>query len=158
MKRTSGKKAGLPGVVLTKSGGFTLAEAMLAAVVLGIAAAGVLMPFVAGARARAEGQHRTLSAKLAGDLMEQIVNDPNVARWDSYNEGQGEIKDMTGAVFSDPVYANYSRTADCNEVYVSQEEGYSDPVGADDPIFIWAKVIVYYKGTQLASVSRLIAK
>jgi type II secretory pathway pseudopilin PulG len=150
MRLISGKKAG----------GFTLAEAMVATVVLGIAAAGVLMPFVAGARTRAEGQRRTLAAKLAADLMERIVStEPNqiVGTW-NFSESQGQVKDMTGAIFSDPAYANYSRTADCNEVYVSQEEGYSDPVGADDPIFIWAKVKVYYKGAELASVSRLIAK
>jgi type II secretory pathway pseudopilin PulG len=150
MKRTSGKK----------SGGFTLAEAMIATVVLGIAAAGVLMPFVAGARSRAEGQRRTLAAKLAADLMEQIVNtEPNqiVGTW-NISESQGQVKDMTGAVFSDPAYANYSRQAQCAEVYVSQEEGYSDPVGADDPLFIWANVKVYYNGVELASISRLISK
>lgn len=142
----------------TKEKGFTLAEAMIATVVLAIAAAGALVPFVAGASVRAEGQRRTLAAKLAGDLMEQIVSDPNVARWDPYSEEQGEIKDMTGVAFTDPVYANYSRTADCNEVYVSQEEGYAEPAGADAPIFIWAKVKVYYRGTEIASVSRLISK
>jgi type II secretory pathway pseudopilin PulG len=135
-----------------KAGGFTLAEAMLATVILAIAAASVLVPFVAGAQVRAEGQRRTLAAKLASDLMEEIVSDPNVARWDSYREGQGEVKDMTGAVFSDPVYANYSRTADCNEVWVEQESG------KDAPIFIWAKVKVYYGGKEIASVSRLISK
>ena len=81
-----------------------------------------------------------------------------VGTYGSYSEEQGQVKDMTDAVFSDSVYANYSRTADCVEVYVSQEEGYSDPVGADDPIFIWAKVKVYYLGAEVASVSRLIAK
>lgn len=36
--------------------GFTLAEAMMATVVLGFAAAGVLVPFVSGASVRAEGR------------------------------------------------------------------------------------------------------
>jgi len=141
--------------------GFTLAEAMIATVVLAIAAAGVLIPFVAGASVRAEGQRRTLAAKLASDLMEQIVStnfDDIIGRWGVYDEGQGEIKDMTGAIFSDPVYANYSRTARCAEVYVSQEEGYAEPDGADAPIFIWAKVKVYCRGKEIASVSRLISK
>jgi len=151
MKLTSVKKAR----------GFTLAEAMIATVVLGIAAAGVLMPFVAGARARAEGQHRTMGAKLAGDLMERIIAtdfDDIVGAYGSYSEEQGQVKDMTGAVFTDPVYANYSRQAQCAEVYVSQEEGYDEPAGADDPIFIWAKVKVYYLGAEIASISRLISK
>jgi type II secretory pathway pseudopilin PulG len=145
MKRTSGKKAG----------GFTLAEAMIATVVLGIAAAGVLMPFVAGARARAEGQRRTLGAKLAADLMEQIVNaDANdiIATWGTYSEDEGNVTDMTGAVFTDSVYDNYSRQAQCVEVWMDQES--SD----DTPIFIRATVKVYYLGAETASVSRLIAK
>jgi len=56
--------------------GFTLAEAMIATVVLGIAAAGVLLPYTVGAAVRAEGTRRTLAAKLAGDLMEEIVSTP----------------------------------------------------------------------------------
>ena len=47
--------------------GFSLAEAMMATVVLSIAAAGVLLPFTSGARVRAEGMRRTLGAKLASD-------------------------------------------------------------------------------------------
>ena len=41
--------------------GFTLAEAMIAVMVLGIAAASVLLPFVSGAAVRAEGINRTLA-------------------------------------------------------------------------------------------------
>jgi prepilin-type N-terminal cleavage/methylation domain-containing protein len=143
--------------------GFTLAEAMVATVVLAIAAAGVLMPFVAGTSVRVEGQRRMLAAKLAGDLMEQIINtiktDPNeiVTPW-SYSETQGQVTDATEAVFSDPAYSSYSREAACVEVYVNQEEGYYDPVGADAPIFLCATVKVYYNGRETASVSRLIAK
>jgi Tfp pilus assembly protein PilV len=146
MKQTLGKKAG----------GFTLAEAMIATVVLGIAAAGVLMPFVAGARARAEGQRRTLAAKLAGDLMERIIAtdfDDIVSTYGSYNEAQGQVKDMTDAVFTDPVYANYSRQANCVYVFV-------EPLSSDDEeyFFIRATVKVYYLGRETASVSRLISK
>ena len=118
MKQTSGKK----------SGGFTLAEAMVATVVLSIVAAGVLMPFVAGARARAEGQRRTLAAKLASDLMERIVAtdfEEIVTIYGSYTEARGQIKDMTGGLFSDPVYANYSRQANCVYVFV-------EPLSGDD--------------------------
>ncbi len=45
----------------TASRGFTLAEAMMATVVLGIAAAGVLLPFASGAGVRAEGAHEHLA-------------------------------------------------------------------------------------------------
>ena len=145
MKRILGKTAG----------GFTLAEAMLATVVLAIAAAGVLMPFVAGASVRAEGQRRTLAARLAAELIEKIVEtdfDSIVGSYGSYSEAEGQIKDMTGAVFTDPVYANYSRTAECVEVWMAQESG------SDSPIFIRATVNVYYRGKLIGSVSRLIAK
>ena len=79
---------------------------MLAVTVLGFAAAGVLLPFVSGAAVRAEGIHRTLAAGLAADLLEQIVNTPfdeTVARYDSYSELQGQVKDASGAVFADPI-------------------------------------------------------
>jgi type II secretory pathway pseudopilin PulG len=146
MRRTSGKKAG----------GFTLAEAMIATVVLGIAAAGVLMPFVAGARARAEGQRRTMSAKLAADLMERIIDtdfDDIVSTFGSYSEAQGQVKDMTDAVFTDSAYANYSRQANCVYVFV-------EPLSGDDEeyFFIRATVKVCYLGAETASVSRLISK
>ncbi len=84
--------------------GLTLAEAMIATVILSIAAAGVLAPFVAGASVRAEGQRMTLAAKLAADLTEQIVNtdfDSVVSTWDGFAESQGQVKDITGAVFKD---------------------------------------------------------
>ena len=41
--------------------GFTLAEAMLATVVLGIAAAGILLPFTSGATVQAEGMRQISS-------------------------------------------------------------------------------------------------
>lgn len=135
--------------------GFTLAEAMVATVILGIAAAGVLMPFVAGTSVRIEGQRRTLAAKLAGDLMEQIIfkiaRDEIVPPWD-YSESQGQVTDVSGAIFSDPAYSNYSRQASCVEVHLAQESG------DDEPLFIRATVQVYYNGREITSISRLIAK
>jgi len=135
--------------------GFTLAEALMAVVVLSIAAAGVLLPFSSGARVRAEGVHRTLGGKLASDLMEQIVNtsfDQIVASYNGYSEPQGQVKDADGVMFTDASYANYSRDASCGYVYVPQESG------ADDPIFIRATVRVYYSGRTVATVNRLISQ
>jgi hypothetical protein len=134
--------------------GFSLAEAMLATVILSIAAAGVLLPFTGGARIRAEGVHRTLAAELSADLMEQIVNTPFtqiVASYDGYVEPQGQVKDAEGTVFSDTRYANFSREASCEYVYMPQENG------TTDPRFILATVKVYYSGTQIAIIRRLIA-
>ncbi len=134
--------------------GFTLAEAMLATVILGIAAAGVLMPFVAGTSMRNEGQRRTLAAKLAADLMEQVIAEDydDVISNFNYSEAQGQIKDVTGAIFSDEAYANFSREVSSNKVHLSVESG------SDSPVFILATVKVYYSGTEIVSVNRLISK
>jgi prepilin-type N-terminal cleavage/methylation domain-containing protein len=135
--------------------GFTLIEAMMAVVVLAIAAAGVLLPFTSGAAVRAEGRRMTLAAKLAADLMEEIVASPYediVTGYDGYSESQGQVKDTAGVVFADSAYANFSREAGCQYVYVPQESGTAEPV------FIRATVRVYYQGRQTAIVSRLIAQ
>jgi prepilin-type N-terminal cleavage/methylation domain-containing protein len=136
--------------------GFSLAEAMVATIVLGIAAAGVLLPFTTGAKVRAEGTRRTLAAKLAGDLMEEIVNTPFdqvVGQYDGYTEAQGQVKDANGVVFSDLNYANFSRDASCAYVYVEPQ---SAPFAA--PNFIWATVRVYYSGGEMVVINRLISE
>lgn len=138
-----------------KHKGFSLAEAMMATVVLGIAAAGLLVPFTSGARVRAEGMHRTLAAKLAGDLMEEIVKtsfEEIVTSYDGYAEPQGQVKDASGAVFTDSNYANFSRDASCVYVYVPQESG------DKEARFIRATVRVYYKGREVAVINRLISE
>ncbi len=135
--------------------GFSLAEAMIAVVVLGFAAAGVLLPFASGAAVRAEGMRRTLAAKLAADLTEQIINTPYnqiVATYDGYTETQGQVKDANGVVFTNPSYAKFSRSASCLDVYVPQESG------AAQSKFIRTTVRVYYDSRQMAAISRLITK
>jgi prepilin-type N-terminal cleavage/methylation domain-containing protein len=135
--------------------GFTLTEALTAVVVLSIATAGVILPFSSGASVRAEGVHRTLSAKLAGDLMEEIAQTPFdqiVAAYDGYSEAQGQVKDAAGVVFSDSNYAKYSRDASCEYVYVPQESGDREAT------FIRATVRVYYSNRPTATISRLISK
>ena len=136
--------------------GFSLAEAMIATVVLGVAVSGVLLPFSSGAAARAEGMHRTLAAKLASDLMEQkIINTPFAevtANYDGYVEAQGQVKDASGVVFSDSNYANFSRQVSCEYVYVPQESGKAEAK------FICVTVSVYYKGREIAIISRLIGE
>ena len=135
--------------------GFSLAEAMMATVVLGSAAAGVLVPFTTGARVRAEGTRRTLAAKLAGDLMEEIVNTPFdqvVGQYDGYTEAQGQVKDANDVVFIDSNYANFSRDASCAYVYVAPQSELFTPLN-----FIWATVRVYYGGSEMVIISRLIS-
>lgn len=135
--------------------GFTLAEAVLATVVLGVAAAGVLLPFASGARVRAEGMRRTLAAKLASDLMAVIVQTPFddiVSSYDEYAESQGQVKDAAGTVFADPAYANFSRDVSCDYVYVPQQEGVGQPT------FVRVTVRVYYNGKELVAMNRLVCE
>jgi len=124
-------------------------------VVLSMAAAGVLLPFADGASVQAEGLHRSLAAGLANDLLEQVINTPfdQVAMdWHGYTEDQGQIKDASGTTFRDPIYANYSRDASCQYVYVPQQGGMAAPN------FALASVRVYYRGEQIAAVHRLISR
>ena len=77
-----------------KRSGFTLAEATMALVLLGMAAAGVLLPFSDGASVQAEGRRRTLAALLADDLLARIATTPPsqiVATWNGYAEAQGQV-------------------------------------------------------------------
>lgn len=136
-------------------GGFSLAEAMIAVVVLGIAAVGVLLPFTTGAAVRADGMRRTLSAKLASDLVEEIISKPFeeiVPSYDGYAEPRGQVKDASGEVFTDSNYANFSRDVSCKYVYVLQESG------AGEPKFILATVRVYYSDKQIAIINRLVGE
>ena len=139
----------------TKQSGFTLAEAMLATVVLGIAAAGILLPFTSGATVQAEGMRRTLGVKLASDLMQEIVNTPFdqiIAGYGAYSEAEGQIKDAGGVVFTDSNYARFSRNSVCNYVYVPQESG----IGVSK--FILVTVRVFYSGKEIAVINRLVSE
>ena len=154
--------------------GFTMIEAMLAVTVLGFAAAGVLLPFVSGTAVRAEGVRRTLGAGLAGDLMEQIVRLPfldpqgtdyspgpeggdfdNVDDFHNYTELQGQVKDATGAVFTDPKYASYSRSVTCAYVTVPPQPEQTDPTKCN---FILVTVQVNYSGKNVATLCRLVSE
>ncbi len=127
----------------------------MATIVLGIAAAGVLLPFSTGAAVQAEGVRRTLGAKLASDLMQEIVNTPFgqiVAGYNAYSEAEGMVKDTNGVVFADSYYANYSRDSICNYVYVPQESG------AGVSKFVRLTVRVYYRGKEIAIIHRLVSE
>ena len=120
----------------------------MATVVLSIAAAGILLPFSSGAAVRAEGMRYTLGSKLAADLMELIIRsdfDDIVGNYDGYIEAEGHVKDAGGVEFNDPSYANFSRGASCEYVYMDQESG------AAESRFILITVEVYYRGRQIAS-------
>jgi prepilin-type N-terminal cleavage/methylation domain-containing protein len=137
--------------------GFTLIEATMAMVLLGVAATGVLLPFSKGATVQAEGLRVTLAAKLADDLMERIIaTEPNevVATWGGYTEAEGQVRDAGGNVFTDPMYAHFSRSASCyGDVYVPQQSG---PPAASN--FVLVSVQVRYQGREVATLSRLISQ
>ena len=135
--------------------GFSLAEAMMAVVVLGIASAGLLLPFTSGARLRSEGMHRTLGAKLASHLMEQIVHTPFeriVDDYDGLTEAEGQVRDAAGGTFTDLNYAKFSREVSCSYVYLPQEGG------TTDPIFIRVTVRVNWNGENIAEINRLVSQ
>jgi hypothetical protein len=130
---------------------------MIAMVILGMAAAGVLLPFSSGAAIQAEGIHRTQGARLAHDLMEQVAATPFdqvVSRWNGYAEAQGQVKNAAGAVFSDLPYARFSRDVTCvGNICVYPQTGLSSESG-----FILAFVRVYDQGRLMVTLSRLIGR
>lgn len=134
--------------------GFTLVEAMMAVVVLGIAAASLLLPFINGAALQAEGINRTLAANLASDLIEEVVNTPfdQIVTNYNYSEPQGQVKDASGFVFTDPSYSRFSRGVICQYVNVPQA---TEP---ESPKYIWITVQINYDGSQMATINRLISK
>jgi len=155
--------------------GFTLAEAMMAVVVLGIAASSLLLPFMSGAAVRAEGINRTLAARLASDLMEQILrlpfHDPddetsyslgpdagdldNIDDYHGYSEPQGQMKDATGAVFTNSKYANFSRNATCVYHAMSPQPV---PGSIEECNFISVTIHVNYSGKEMAAIVRLVSE
>ncbi len=137
--------------------GFTLPEATIALVLLGIAAAGVLLPFGGGATVQAEGWHRTLGAKLGNDRLEQIASRPFddiVALPDGYTctEAEGQVEDAAGARFTEPLYAGFSREVTYRYAY--PWPGVYKPV----PDYVLVNVQVRYQGRLMASLNRLISR
>lgn len=134
--------------------GFTLAEAMIATVILSVAAVSVLLLFTTGATLRAEGTQSTLASKLASDLIEEITSldfDQIVSTY-NYSEAKGSLRDAAGAVFTDSNYANFSRKVATRYVYVPQESG-------DGAVkYIMATVAVYYDGRSILTINRLITR
>lgn len=139
-----------------KNEGFTLIEAMIALVILAIIAAGLIIPFASSATVQEQGCNQTIATKLASDLMEQILNtnfDQVVSSYGGYSESKGQVKNANGVVFSDPIYADFSRTADCNYIYVPQQD---NSFGTKN--FVKITVRVYQDDLKLAEVTRLKSK
>jgi hypothetical protein len=78
----------------------------------------------------------------------------NIDDFHGYVESQGQVKDSTGTVFTDPIYANFSRSVTCEYVYVPPQPTESDPAKCE---FIRITVRVDYRGKQMATVVRLVS-
>ena len=120
--------------------GFTLAEAMMAMVVLMIAAAGLIVPFSTAAAVQSESITQTLGAKLAGDFLETIITtdfSQIVAAYSGY---------------SDSVGTKFSRSVTCEYIYVPSQAGI---VSSN---FIKITVRVYADGREVAKLTTLKSK
>ena len=135
--------------------GFTLAEAMLAIVLLGIAASSVLLPFTTGTIVRKEGAQRTLVANLASEQMEKVTMtsfSQIIPTWNNTTESAGELKDGQGNTLTGSVYDSFSRMTTCRSVLASQQ------AGVLSSSLISIKVEVLYKGATLVSLNRLVSE
>ena len=135
--------------------GFSLIEAVAATVIVGIAAAGLLVPFTSGMVIRDEGNQKTLAVQIANDLMERIVNTPFdslAGLYGSYSEGKGGMTGVGGGIFTDTIYDNFSRKASCQPVTLSTENGVG-PVK-----YILVTIVIYYNDEDILTVRRLITR
>ena len=154
------------------AGGFTLAEALLAAVVLAVAVAAVTVPFSAAARTEQADGRRTLAVSLAREMMEEILTKPfgdpqgssdpgpepgevsrglfdNIDDYDGYTEAPGGIESFDGEVIDVPEAVGLSRHVSATYVHVSGQNP------GDDPTFIRVDVEVRYRGQPVVALSRL---
>jgi prepilin-type N-terminal cleavage/methylation domain-containing protein len=129
--------------------GFTMIEATIAMVILAIAAAGVLLPFANAAAVLEEGSRQTLAANLASELMEKVLmTDPDdlISTYDGYAEAAGAMLDTKGAVRSDSICDNFSRSVSCQSATVASVD------------LVLVTVNVYYYGNEITRVSTLVNK
>ena len=135
--------------------GFTLAEALLAVVLLGMAASSILLPFTAGAILRKEGAARTLASNLASEQMERVSRTAFadiVSTWNGHSETAGELTDGQGNILSGSIYSSFTRTTTCSYVRAGQQSGLIPPS------LIHVTVEVTYRGAPVVTLDRLISE
>jgi prepilin-type N-terminal cleavage/methylation domain-containing protein len=132
--------------------GFTLIEAMMAMVLLGIATSSVLLPFASGAALHVESARITLAANVASDLLEEIVNTNYDDLWiyETTPEFEGYLMDASGNIFSDPAYAGFSRFTSCQPHPIP---GINAAVE-----MTWVTVYVYDNDVQTVKMSVLVSR
>ena len=129
--------------------GFTLTEALLASVLIAIAAGSILIPFSAGASARAEADNKELSLYLANNLLEQILAcdyENLITTYDGYFETEGQIKKADGSLMPQDQYRYFSRSVRCSEVFLSGQDSLSDST------FIKIEVVVYCRDREMVKL------
>lgn len=152
--------------------GFTLLEALLAAIVLALAVTAITVPFTAAAQHDQMDATRTMAVNLAQEMMEEILGksfnaagDPNTPGpeagetrstfdqfddYHGYSEAQGQIADRSGAVIGDAAANSLSRTVSAQYTYVDGQD-----TGAS-ATFIRITVTVLHKGSAMVTLSRLV--
>ena len=125
---------------------FSLAEAMIAMVILAVATSAVILPFSAGAAAHTEGAKRTLAAKLAADKLEEIQNADFawIILYDNDFQPAGMVRDANGQIFTDPVYSKFARISTCSLVSLGGEDLW------------WVTVEIRYDSLEVLRMSTLI--
>jgi len=157
----------------TCESGFSLPEALLAAVVLAMAVTAITIPFTSAANIQLVDQQRTLSVSLAQEMMEEIISRPfddpqgdtdpgpdggetsrdlfdNTDDYHGYEESPGNIADFAGNVLTEPEAAGLSRHVTAAYVYLTGQD-----ISAD-PNVILITVEVRYRGVVVAGLSRLV--
>jgi len=159
--------------------GFTLIEAMLAAVVLAITVVAVVAPFAAGARSQQVEMRMSLAVGLAEQLMEEILQKPfeepddgdtlaedesafgpeadeatraDFDAIDDYHgqtEAAGQIRQPDGTLVTDPAATGLSRHVTVQYVLVAGQDA------ADDKLFLRVTVEVRHEGQPLVTLTRL---
>lgn len=155
--------------------GFTLLEALLAAVILAAGVAAITLPFAAGARNEQIDARRTIAVGLAEEIIETILTlpfedeDPAYARnlgpdpgeydrslfdniddYHEYIESEGEITSVDGQAFDDLSATGLSRQVSTEYIYISGQSM------IDPPSFIRVTVEVLYKQQPVVTLTRLI--
>jgi Tfp pilus assembly protein PilV len=123
--------------------GFTVAEAMIAMVVLATAAAAIVLPFSAGAAAHVEGAKQTMAAQLAAELLERLKSEP-YDTLERYYNAQGAMFDPGWQPYTDEAYRRFSRRCTCTKVNVGGQARW------------WVTAYVYYDNNEVVRMSTLI--
>jgi len=152
----------------------------MASAILAMVVSAAIMPFTCGIRNQHIESRQTIAGSLAEDLMEEIIlkpfeepgdgdNNPEpvsafgpdggeslkssfsaIDDYDGYTESDGQIRDPTGQVITDPAVAGLSRHVTVSYVYVPGQDV------TESPNFFRVVVEVQYNGLAVVTLTRLV--